>query len=152
MTDSPHGGGLSTTGPPALEHAPGPHPTAQKGSRTRSFSAWNSMRRAASTSRTLRPLRGRPCGPILDPDAYPGAFTTRRRTASRKITYSNTRLTGPAPSGMTCAFVARQRMDVGAGVLLPHSNSSLDCAVYAFSSALQEHDDYVSAALTVGVA
>src|SRR3954452_14740276 len=49
----------------------------------------------------LRPLRGRPCGPILDPDAYPGAPTTRRRTAKRKINHRRTRLTGTTPSGMT---------------------------------------------------
>ena len=27
----------------------------------------------------LRPLRGRPCGPILDPDAYPGAPNSRTK-------------------------------------------------------------------------
>jgi hypothetical protein len=47
------------------------------------------------------PLRGRPFGPISDPDAYPGALTDRRRTARRKIRNRNGGLTGPAPSGMT---------------------------------------------------
>src|SRR4051794_8172356 len=36
------------------------------------------------------------------PDAYPGAPTNRRRSATGKITFPNTGLTGPAPSGMTC--------------------------------------------------
>jgi hypothetical protein len=52
------------------------------------------MRRAASTSRTCgrcaigpqgRPLRGRPCGPIPDTDAYPGAPTdTQKKIKSTK--------------------------------------------------------------------
>jgi len=57
----------------------------------------------------LRPLRGRPCGPIQDLNAYPGALTSRRRTAREKITYSNTGLTDPAPSGMTCWTVSGVR-------------------------------------------
>jgi hypothetical protein len=49
----------------------------------------------------LRPLRGRPFGPLLDPDAYPDAPTGRRRTTRRKIKTKNRGLTGPARSGMT---------------------------------------------------
>jgi len=41
----------------------------------------------------LRPLRGRPCGPILDPDAYPGAHNSRTR---RSIT-RNTGVDRPRP-------------------------------------------------------
>ena len=46
----------------------------------------------------LRPLRGRPYGPIPDTDAYPGAPTDDQK----KIQQPNSRLTSPDPSGMTC--------------------------------------------------
>ena len=41
----------------------------------------------------LRPLRGRPSGPIPDTDAYPGAPTEPQK----KIETRTRRLTGPAP-------------------------------------------------------
>jgi len=54
-----------------------------------------------------RPLRGRPFGPILDPDASPGAAQQQAKETVRKIHNKNNGLTGPAPSGMT-ASQARQ--------------------------------------------
>ena len=41
----------------------------------------------------LRPLRGRPSGPIPDTDAYPGAPTEPQKKIETRIR----RLTGPAP-------------------------------------------------------
>jgi hypothetical protein len=101
MTDSPTGG-LSTnwaTGPGARTRPPTP---AQKGALDNFFLRLEQRAPRGVDVQDLRPLRGRPCGPILDLDAYPGALTSRRRTAREKITYSNTGLTDPAPSGMTC--------------------------------------------------
>jgi len=50
-----------------------------------------------------RPLRGRPFGPILDPDASPGAAQQQAKETVRKIHNKNNGLTGPAPSGMTAS-------------------------------------------------
>jgi hypothetical protein len=49
----------------------------------------------------LRPLRGRPCGPILDPDASARRAQNRRRDLEERSGATNRGLTGPAPSGMT---------------------------------------------------
>ena len=46
----------------------------------------------------LRPLRGRPFGPIPDPDALPGAAQQQAEETVRKIHHKNSRLTGPAPA------------------------------------------------------
>ena len=68
-------------------------------SRRTVFSAVNSVHRAPCgvDVKDLRPLRGRPFGPIPDPDAYPGALTDTRRTARRKIRNRNGGWTSPAP-------------------------------------------------------
>src|SRR5512133_2968035 len=49
----------------------------------------------------LRPLRGRPCGSIPDPDASPRRAHKQAENPQEKDQYKNYRLTGPAPSGMT---------------------------------------------------
>jgi hypothetical protein len=49
----------------------------------------------------LRPLRGRPYGPIPDPNAS-STRPNEAENSQQKINYKNRRLTGPAPSGMTC--------------------------------------------------
>ena len=84
MTDSPTGG-LSTAGEPALEHALGPpDPSPDQEPTAPPFLRLNSMRRAASASRTYgRFAVG--LRPILDPDAYLGAPERRRSKGKRKI-------------------------------------------------------------------
>jgi hypothetical protein len=84
MTDSPTG--LSTAGAPALEHAPDhDHPEHHGAAPTRLL---RPEQRAPSGAgiKDLRPLRGRPFGPILDPDASSRRAQSRRRTERRKIT------------------------------------------------------------------
>ena len=49
----------------------------------------------------LRPLRGRPCGSIPDPDASPRRAHKQAENLQEKDQHKNYRLTGPAPSGMT---------------------------------------------------
>jgi hypothetical protein len=51
----------------------------------------------------LRPLRGRPCGSIPDPDASPRRAHKQAENPQEKDQHKNYRLTGPAPSGMTIA-------------------------------------------------
>ena len=46
-------------------------------------------------------LRGRPCGPIPDPDALLDTAQQHAETPKEKINSTNPGLTGPAPSGMT---------------------------------------------------
>src|SRR5207342_1814794 len=49
----------------------------------------------------LRPLRGRPFGPIIDPDASPRRAHKPAENHKEKISSTELGLTGPAPSGMT---------------------------------------------------
>ena len=111
----PPRGACPPTGPPALEHAPDP-PAPDQGSARQLLLRLEQRAPRGVDVQDLRPLRGRPCGPILDLDAYPGAPTSRRRTAREKITYSNTGLTDPAPSGMTCDDVELQGSDTARGM------------------------------------
>jgi hypothetical protein len=72
MTDSPHRG-LSTKPEPGTgARTPRPLQADHIGAATRSSPAFQHAPRGVDVQ-DLRPLRGRPCGPILDPDAYPGA-------------------------------------------------------------------------------
>jgi hypothetical protein len=77
MTDSPHGA-CPPTGPPALEHAPDPYP-GRKGAPRQLLLRLEQRAPRGVDVQDLRPLRGRPCGPILDPDAYPGAPNSRTK-------------------------------------------------------------------------
>ena len=106
MTDSPHGG-LSTnwaTGPGARTRPPYPGP--------RERSTTSSPPRTACAARRRRP--GPPAAPRSALRADPGPRRLSRRAhkqaknRKRKITYSNTGLTDPAPSGMTCG--SRRRL------------------------------------------
>ena len=49
----------------------------------------------------LRPLRGRPFGPILDPDASPRRAQVQAKNRKKKDHPARRGLTDPAPSGMT---------------------------------------------------
>jgi hypothetical protein len=55
----------------------------------------------------LRPLRGRPFGSILDPDASPRRAQLQAENPKKKDHPARTGLTGPAPSGMTGQGVHR---------------------------------------------
>src|SRR4051812_39782700 len=74
-----------------MEHAPNPY--------TRTFGAADFLSCVFQHApggvdvQDLRPLRGRPCGPIPDTDAYRGAPTHR----ARRSKIPRTRLTDPAP-------------------------------------------------------
>ena len=80
MTDSPHG----ACPPPG--HGPwSTHPTPYPGPREHSTLLRLEQRAPRGVDvQDLRPLRGRPCGPILDPDAYPGAPTTPAKNRQKK--------------------------------------------------------------------
>ena len=108
MTDSPPTRGLSTNRVTGSGARTRPLPRAQGAPRQLLLRLEQHAPRGVVVQ-DLRPLRGRPCGPILDPDAYLGALTNRQRTTRRKIHYQRRRLTGPTPSGMTCKERPRSR-------------------------------------------
>ena len=122
----PHTGGLFTSREPGFgARAPRPRPPITRGNQSRrppSLSALNSMRRAASASRTSRPLRGRPCGPIPDPDALPRRAHKQAEDSKKKIKTKNRGLTSPAPSGMTRGVMLAGK--VGDGVVRRSSYES----------------------------
>ena len=132
MTDSPHAGPVHQPGTPALEHAPDPPTTEHHGAApTTLFSALNSVRRAASASRTSGRYAVGPAGRSLTPTPTPARPTSRRRTARRKINDQEQGLTGPAPSGMTCItpyitvpFVIRHPRQEGVGMVVAELRSA----------------------------
>jgi hypothetical protein len=78
MTDSPHGACPPSRNPALEQHAPlSPEPIS--GSRPEHFFPVLQHAPRGVDVQDLRPLRGRPCGPILDPDAYPGAPNCRTK-------------------------------------------------------------------------
>ncbi|MCA1675220.1 MAG: hypothetical protein LC799_24520 [Actinobacteria bacterium] len=92
MTDSPSPG-LSTPEDHTLERALDPHPRTP-GATALAFSALNSMRRAASASRTSgRSAVG--LRPILDPNASTRRAQNLAEQPKRKITPPSTRLDRP---------------------------------------------------------
>jgi hypothetical protein len=112
MTDSPTRG-LSTAGAPALEHAPNhDHPNITEPHPTRLL---RPEQRAPSGVgvKDLRPLRGRPFGPILDPDASSRRAHKQAENRKKKDHRARRGLTGPAPSGMTAGYVAATRLTSG---------------------------------------
>jgi hypothetical protein len=71
MTDTPTGCHAIRT--PVMEHAHNPHPPKPQ-IRRLPFCLFQHAPGGVDVQ-DLRPLRGRPCGPIPDTDAYPGAPT-----------------------------------------------------------------------------
>src|SRR5690348_4851209 len=91
MTDTPTRG-CPDIRTPVLEHAPNPPPRLRS-RRLLSFVRVFQHAPVGVDVQDLRPLRGRPCGPIPDTDAYPDAPTDPQK----KIKTPRKRLTGPAP-------------------------------------------------------
>jgi hypothetical protein len=88
MTDSPPQG-LSTTGAPALEHAPPTRAEPDQPEPHRiTFSAPKQRAPSGVGVKDLRPLRGRPCGPIPDPDA--SSRRAHKQAESRRKKINNT--------------------------------------------------------------
>ena len=88
MTDSPHRG-LSTAGDPALEHAHDPLPENNTEPPHLSLRPEQRAPRGVGV-KDLRPLRGRPFGPILDPNASARrAPKQAEETQKRKIKNNN---------------------------------------------------------------
>jgi len=81
----------------ALEHTPDPD-RRTSGAPQPPLSALNSVRHAASTSRTCGRFAVDPFGPIPYPDALPGAAQQQAEETVRKIHHKNSRLTRPAPA------------------------------------------------------
>ena len=81
MTDTPTG--LSRYPDTVMEHA---HNPTRQGIRSRRLSFCLFQHAPGGVDvQDLRPLRGRPCGPIPDTDAYPGAPTdTQKKIKSTK--------------------------------------------------------------------
>jgi hypothetical protein len=117
MTDNPHLGPV---------HQPGhrrwsTHPTTRIAPNTRSPQTrvlLRSPQRAPSGAgiKDLRPLRGRPSGPILDPDASPRRAQEQAENGKEDQKTKNPSLaglTGPAPSGMTARNACAIRLTGG---------------------------------------
>jgi hypothetical protein len=107
MTDSPPPLGLSTSRAHlALEqhttHPSRPPPGAASNSHF-DPPPRTSMRRSATASRT-KAAHAVALRAILDTAAYLNAPTSRRKTQEERSRAKNEGLTGPAPSGMTCAL------------------------------------------------
>src|SRR6185369_5801411 len=84
----------------AMEHThPNPAPTT--GSNTNPLLRLNSVRRAASTSRTSGRFAVDPSGRSLTPTPHSALPNNRRKGRSERSTNKNQGLTGPTPSGMT---------------------------------------------------
>ena len=83
-----------------MEHThPNPAPTT--GSNTNPLLRLNSVRRAASTSRTSGRFAVDPSGRSLTPTPHSALPNNRRKGRSERSTNKNQGLTGPTPSGMT---------------------------------------------------
>jgi len=96
MTDSPPPGGLSTAGAPALEHAHDHEHTRTDRSRADSvFSALEQRAPPGVGVKDLRPLRGRPFGPIPDPDASLRRAHKQAENPRKKIHNKNYRVDRP---------------------------------------------------------
>src|SRR5215212_1500147 len=100
MTDSP-ARGLSTAGAPALEHAPRPRAPEPHGAAPTRLLRPEQRAPSGVCVKDLRPLRGRPFGSILDPNASPRRAQEQAKNGKKKDHPARTGLTGPAPSGMT---------------------------------------------------
>ena len=72
MTDTPIRG-CPAIRTPVMEYAPNPPPPSLRSRRLLSFFRVFQHAPVGVDVQDLRPLRGRPCGPIPDTDAYPGA-------------------------------------------------------------------------------
>jgi hypothetical protein len=94
MTDSPLTRGLSTAGAPALEHAPDPRPEPTEPHRT-PFSAFEQDAPRGAGVQDLRPLRGRPFGPIPDPDALPDAAQQQADDGKEKDQHADSEVDRP---------------------------------------------------------
>ena len=100
MTDSPNGG-LSTAGDTGAGARTRPTPENSREPPDLPLRPEQHAPRGVGV-KDLRPLRGRPSGPIPDPNASTRrAPETGGRNAKRKDQEQERRLTGPAPSGMT---------------------------------------------------
>src|SRR3954464_12874943 len=84
MSDSPSRG-LSTSREPALEHAPDHHGPEEHEEFTDPPLRPEQPAPSGVDVKDLRPLRGRPFGPIPDPDASTPRAPRRAENARRKI-------------------------------------------------------------------
>ena len=84
-----------------MAHRPEPNPENTGSSPQAPSPPLNSVRRAASTSRTSGRFAVDPPGRSLTPTPYPALPNNRRKDGQKRSTDKNSRLTGPAPSGMT---------------------------------------------------
>jgi hypothetical protein len=85
MTDSPHAGPVHQAGTRRWStHRYPPEPISRSRPRT-FFPVFQHAPRGVDVQ-DLRPLRGRPYGPILDPDAYPGAPNSRTKKIKERRT------------------------------------------------------------------
>src|SRR5512133_1442788 len=91
MTDTPNGA-VPLSGHRSWSTHPTPHPPGLRSRRLPFFRVFQHAPGGVDVQ-DLRPLRGRPSGPIPDTDAYPDAPTHRRRRSKTP----RTRLTDPAP-------------------------------------------------------
>jgi len=74
MTDTPIRG-CPAIRTPVMEYAPNPPPPSLRSHQLLSFFRVFQHAPVGVDVQDLRPLRGRPCGPIPDSDAYPDAST-----------------------------------------------------------------------------
>ena len=115
MTDSPTPEACPPAGHHlAMEHTPQPRPHHREQHHNHLRPQQRAPRGVDIKDR--RPLRGRPFGPILDPDASPGAAQQQAKETVRKIHNKNNGLTGPAPSGMNPYYMVILREEL----VLPH--------------------------------
>ena len=83
MTDTPIRG-CPAIRTPVMEHAPNPPPPSLRSRRLLSFFRVFQHAPVGVDVQDLRPLRGRPYGPIPDTDAYPGAPTNPQKKLNPK--------------------------------------------------------------------
>jgi hypothetical protein len=103
MTDSPHPGGLSTSrGKPPGNGAHTPNPDPTTGSSTTTLLRPEQRAPRGVDVKDLRPLRGRPFGPIPDPDASLGAAQQQAKRTARKIHRQEQRVDRPRPFRDDC--------------------------------------------------
>src|SRR3954467_13452756 len=107
MTGSRFPGLPSGTEPGTWTRAAAPQPSTPNGSPRSRHPDPDRLTDHASPDVGVKatPLRGRPCGPRLDPNAAPNRPAARQSRARRRASPPQQRLTGHAPSGMTWYFL-----------------------------------------------
>jgi hypothetical protein len=102
MSDSPDPGPVHQPGTPTLEHAPDHRNREEQQELVANRLPPQQRAPSGVDVKDLRPLRGRPFGPIPDPDASPRRAREQEEDDQNENQEQERGLTGPAPSGMSC--------------------------------------------------